>query len=145
MPASKAQQAATADRRARNLQMRLGGATWDQIADRLEYASKAAACKDFDRALAATRNTLAENAAQLREIQLLRLDRLQAAFWPRAMSGDHHAGKVCLDVHRERVKLLGLDAAQRTLDNAVDAWLTHLGGAADTLDPGDAAALAAVA
>ncbi len=59
------------------------------------------------------------------------------------MRADHRAGRVVLDVHRERVRLLGLDAAQRTVDNAVDAWLDHLTRGDD--DDGDAAALAAVA
>jgi hypothetical protein len=142
MPASRTQRALTAERRSKNLQMRLAGAGWDLIAERLEYANRAAACKDFLRAMAATQAATAENAALLRQVELLRLDRLQSGFWSRALAGDAKAGRVVLDVHKARVSLLGLDATQRTLDNAVDAWLQHLGGAG--MDPGDAEALAAV-
>lgn len=145
MPASKQQRALTAERRARNLQMRLGGASWAQITAVLEYSGTAAACKDFLRAMQANQAAIAENATLLRQIELARLDRVQAAFWAAAMRGEHRSGRVVLDVHRERVKLLGLDAAQRTVDNAVDAWLDHLAGNGAGLDPGDAAALAAVA
>lgn len=143
MSASRAQRAVTAERRAKCLALVLAGATWDTIAERLDYRDKGAACKDFTRALQATQAEVSANAATLRQVELLRLDRLQAGFWPRALAGDHRAGKVVLDVHDRRVRLLGLDAAQRTLDNAVDAWLSHLGGAG--IDDADAEALAAVA
>lgn len=143
MPASDAQRLKTADRRARNLEMRLAGARWDRIAEVLGYSNKAAACKDFGRALAATRADMKQSAAELREVQALRLERLNAAFWPKSMKGDHQAGKVCLDIHRELVKLFDLTGAQKTMDNAVDAWIEHLAGGG--LDEQDAAALAAVA
>lgn len=125
--------------------MRLAGATWDQITTALKYSSRAAACKDFLRAMEANQAATAENATLLRQIELARLDRLQAAFWPGAMRGEHRCGRLVIDVHRERVKLLGLDAAQRTVDNAVDAWIDHLSAPAAGLDPDDAAHLAAVA
>lgn len=145
MPASRAQQADTADRRAKCLAMRLAGANWDHIATRLGYASKAAACKDFDRAMKATQAVTAETATRLREIERLRLDRLQSAFWTGAMAGDTKAGRLCLDIHQARVRLEGLDAAQRTIDNAVDAWLNAIGGPTDGgLSAADAAALADV-
>lgn len=145
MPASREQRAKTAERRTKCLAMRLAGASWDQIAKTLEYANKSAACKDFLRAMEATQAELAENATLLRQIELARLDRVQAAFWPAALRADHRAGRVVLDVHDRRVKLLGLDAAQRTVDNAVDAWIDALSSGSAGLDPGDAAALAAVA
>lgn len=125
--------------------MRLAGASWDQITERLEYASKGAACKDFLRAMQANQASIAENATLLKQIELMRLDRLQAAFWGQAAKGDTKAGRMCLDIHKARVALTGIDAAQRSLDNAVDGWLAHLGGGDDSLDPDDAAALDAVA
>jgi hypothetical protein len=143
MPASRAQRAQTAQRRARCLQMRLAGVAWDQIADLLGYASKGAACKDFDRAM---KDALAEQRAtaeQFRDLELMRYDRLTAAVWPAASKGEVKSVRAALDISRERVRLLGLDAAQRTVDNAVDAWIGHLAGGG--LDADDAAALAAVA
>lgn len=145
MSASRKQRAATAERRAKCLEMRLGGARWDEIAERLHYAGKAAAYKDFERAMEAAREAQAETATMLKNVELARLDRIQRAFWMRAMSGDHRAGKVVLDVHDRRVRLLDMTGAQRAMDNAVDAWVEHLTGGAAGLDPGDAAALHAVA
>ncbi len=144
MPASKAQRAFTAQRRAQCLALRLAGMPWDAIAERLEYASKAAACKDFERALAATRAQTAESASRHRDLELLRLERLNQAVWPNALRGDVKSVGTALDLHKARVRLLGLDAQQRTLDNAVDAWIAHLDGG-DDLDPADQAALDAVA
>lgn len=135
----------TAERRAQNLAMRLAGASWDRIADQLGYADKAAACKDFTRALQAARSKLDDQVTTLKVVELLRLDRLQAAFWTRALSGDHRAGKTVLEVHDRRVRLLKLDADQAKADNAVDAWLGHVAGELGGLDAEDAAALAAIA
>lgn len=135
MPASKAQQTLTAKRRSQALQMRLAGASWDMIADRLEYAGKAAACKDVTRALAAARAEVTESAEQLRQMEVLRLDRLQAGLWTAACSGDTRAVDTALRVIDRRIKLMGLDGAQRAIDNAVDAWLTHLTGPPEG-DPG---------
>jgi hypothetical protein len=143
MPASDAQRAKTAQRRAQCLEMVLAGARWDTIADKLGYAGKAAACKDFQRAMDAAKATTAASAAQIRDLELLRLDRLQAAFWRPAMRADHRAGRVVLDVHDRRVKLLDLTGSQKTLDNAVDAWVEHLRGG--ELSAEDQAALDAVA
>lgn len=142
MPASDEQRLKTAQRRAKNLEMRLAGARWEQIAEALEYASKAAACKDFTRALEQTRSVVAMRVGELKEIELLRLDRLQAGVWPKAVRGDVKAADVALKVHDRRVRLLDLTGAQKTVDNAVDAWVEHLrsGG----LDPEDQAALDAV-
>jgi len=144
MPASRAQRAFTAQRRARCLQMRLAGVGWDQIVDLLEYSNKGAACKDFTRAMDAARAAQQETAEELRALELLRYDRLTAAVWPSASKGEVKSVRAALDISRERVRLLGLDAAQRSLDNAVDAWIDHLAGAGEGLSDDDAAALAAV-
>lgn len=143
MPASTEQKLSTAQRRAQLLAMRLAGATWDNIAARLGYASKGAACKDFQRALEQARDTVRRSADELIEIELLRLDRVQAGSWPGAIGGNHQNAEVVLKVHDRRVRLLRLDEDRKGADNAVDAWLGHI--AAGDLDDGDAAALAAVA
>lgn len=150
MSASRAARARTAERRRQCLQLRIAGATWDRIAEQLDYASRAAACKDFLRAMEATQAAVTENATLLRQLELARLDAVQRAFWPDAINhADHRAGKVLLDVHDRRVRLLGLDNASRTMDNAVDAWIAAVtagdptGGGAG-LEPGDDEALASV-
>lgn len=142
MPASDAQRLKTAHRRSQNLQLKLAGLGWDEIAERLGYSGKAAACKDFARALEQTRSTIALNAEELREIEMLRLDRVRAGSWKRALSGDPKSADIVLKVHDRVVKLHDLTGAQRVVGNAVDAWIDSLRGG--TLDPEDQAALDAV-
>lgn len=142
MAASKAQQMTTAQRRAQNLTLRLAGLGWDAIAERLGYSGKAAACKDFTRALDAARSTVKQTADEALEIEMLRLDRLQQAFWRPAMSADPKAGKLVLEIIDRRVKYKDMTGAQRNANNAVDAWVASL--AAGGLDVADQQALAMV-
>lgn len=148
MPASRTQQLATAERRAQNIALRVAGASWDKIAEQLGYAGRAAACRDFTRALEVARKQVRASAEVARETELLRYDRLQAAFWPAAIRGDVKAGKLILEISDRRVKLEDLTGEKKTLDNAVDAWIGHLGGSGPDgeggLDADDAAALALV-
>jgi hypothetical protein len=129
LSASAAQRAKTAERRTQAIQLRLAGLDFETIAKRLGYSSRQAAAKDLQRALA--RNIEMERSAadELRHVELMRLDRLQGAFWARALGGDLKAAEFCLRVVTERRKLLGLDAPAQveviTLD-AVDAEIRRL-------------------
>lgn len=113
MPASKAQRAKTADRRGKAIALRLAGMDWQTIADRLDYASRAAACVDVNRALEANLAEQSQAADTLREVESQRLDRLQAAAWPSAVKGDLKAIETVLKVIDRRVKLQGLDMPLR--------------------------------
>jgi hypothetical protein len=113
MPASKAQRAATARRRQQAIALRLAGASLDTIAAQLGYAGRAAVCVDLGRALDIALADQARDAEALRQLELMRLDRLQAATWGRAMTGDPGAVMAALRVIDRRCKLLGLDAPQR--------------------------------
>lgn len=139
MPASKAQRAATAERRAKAVAMRLAGVDYDTIAQRLGYASRGAAYTDIDRALQTRLAEQRHGADVLRQQELARLDRLQAAAWTAAASGDLKAIETVLKVIDRRCKLLGLDAPVRhevvTLD-AIDAEIARL--TAELADAGEA-------
>jgi hypothetical protein len=111
--ASNAQRAATADRRAKAIAMKLAGVDFQVIADRLGYSSRGAATKDVHRALEAN---LAEEAAAselLRHQEAARLDRLQAAVWTTALSGDVRAIETVLKISAQRARLLGLNAPEK--------------------------------
>jgi hypothetical protein len=110
MPASKAQQAATAERRAKAIAMKISGANWQDIADALGYADRAAAHKDVTRALAANRKAEAEQVEELRHLTVMRYDRLQEAWWPAAVSGDVKAAEVVLKCLAGRAKIEGVEA-----------------------------------
>lgn len=74
MAASKAQQAATAERRIKLIKMKLDGALFEEIWEELGYSSIGAATKDFSRALEIR---IAEQRTSIevhREMEVLRLD-----------------------------------------------------------------------
>jgi len=133
MPASKAQQAITADRRSKALALRVAGATLEQIAEQLGYADRQSAGKDIDRALAANTGQVADAAAERRPLEAERLDAMERAAWAvlrrphtlvsqgRVMKDD--AGRPMVDdgpildaidrllkIQARRARLFGLDA-----------------------------------
>lgn len=114
MPASKAQQAATALRRQKAVGLYLAGVTdWQQIADKLGYSSRGAAHTDVTRALQKVAVDTVRDAETLLRIELMRLDRLQAALMPEALKGDAHAAQLCLAISDRRVKWQALGAPIR--------------------------------
>src|SRR4051812_11021476 len=110
MPASRAQRAATAERRGKAIAMKLAGADWALIASTLDYSGPAAACKDVTRAMQASLETQQRNAELLRHQEMLRLDRLQRGLWTRAVAGDHKCADTVLRIIQTRIKLFGLDS-----------------------------------
>lgn len=129
MPASRAQQAKTAERRRKAIAMALAGFDWDTIADRLEYASRGAAHTDVTRAMEKAAAEATRDADVLRQVELERINRLQVAYWPKAIAGDTDAAKVvqwCID---RRAKLTGLDAPikhQVVTMGAIEAAIAEL-------------------
>jgi hypothetical protein len=115
MPASKAKQAEVAARRAKAIAMKIAGADWQTIADALGYASRGAAHTDVTRALEANHKAEAEQVDTLRDVETQRLDRLQAAFWSKAVNErDPKAAEVILKCVAARAKLLGVEAPVKT-------------------------------
>lgn len=68
----------TAERRTKAVKLRLAGKTWQAISDELGYAGAPAAHTDVTRALDAARKELALVTEQHRELELQRLDDLEA-------------------------------------------------------------------
>lgn len=120
MPASKAQRAKTAERRAKAIALKLAGLEYQAIADRLGYASRSAAYTDIKRALDANLAQVSESVEDLRTFELMRLDRLQAAAWPAAANGDPRLIETVLKIMAERRRYVrGLEApaqSEVTLD-----------------------------
>lgn len=92
------------------LEYRRGGLTFDEIAQRVGYADPSGAHRAFKRALL---RTLQQPADEMREVELDRLDRLQAAVWGSASKGDVKAVDSVLKIMDRRARLLGLDAPTR--------------------------------
>lgn len=116
--ASTASRIKTAEKERDALELRKGGATFEQIAREVGYSDGSGAAKAVSRALA---DTIQEPAADLRRLELERLDSLLAALWPKAIDGDAQAVDRCLRVMERRASLLGLDAPSRRI---VD-FITH--------------------
>lgn len=122
MPASKAQQAATAERRKKAIALKIAGLDYQAIADQLGYADRASAYKDIERALQKALKEEAQEVSALRTLTVQRYDRLQAAYWPKALQGDVKAAEVVLKILAQRSKIEGTEAPARL---AVDAQVTE--------------------
>lgn len=88
----------------------LEGQDWDTIAVRLGYKNAQSARVEVRQYItkAATQMDLARKEEVL-DIEMRRLDALQAAIWPAAMEGDTKAVDSVLRVMGHRSKLLGLE------------------------------------
>jgi hypothetical protein len=101
---------AAAERARQALELRKAGAQYADIATTLGYADASGAYRAVSRALA---KLTAEPAAELRELELLRLDRMLQAIWDQVIRGNHGAVDRALRIGERRAKLLGLDAPQK--------------------------------
>lgn len=158
MPASRAKRADVAKRRAEAVAMRMAGASYQDIADKLDYNSRGAACQDVTRALEA--NIAEQNRAVevYREEELQRLDLLMAEAW-RVLRRQHVTvshGRIIRDeetdqpllddgpvlaaidrvlkIQERRAKFLGLDAPTRVeaiTTDALDAEIAKLSAELD--------------
>jgi hypothetical protein len=95
-----------AEKRRRALDLRKAGASFDRIAQEVGYKSKGAA---YNAVKAALEETLREPAAEVRKLELERLDRLFLVVWARALNGDKEALDRCLHIIRQRAGLEGLN------------------------------------
>jgi hypothetical protein len=122
MPASARDQRRVAQRRARVLQLRAAGATFQQIADAEGLATASAAVMDVRRALDATGAALAVLAEQHVTLELERLDSAERAaqnvLRGAAQQGANHDPDLVLRsidrlvrISARRSSLLGLDAS----------------------------------
>ena len=99
-----------AERQAKALALRKGGATYEQIASDLGYASASGARKAVVTSL---RQIITEPAEELRHLELTRLDALLVALWPAASRGTLGAVDRVLKIMARRAAYLGLDAPER--------------------------------
>ena len=97
--------ALAAARRTKAVQLRTQGWTYEAIAQRLGYTSRATVFAIVRKALDTHE---AEEVARLRSLETARLDRLQASLWGRAMTGDVAAAAQARQIIETRIRLLGL-------------------------------------
>lgn len=131
-----------ADREHAILDMRLHGLTFREISRRLPDAGYPRLSERRIRDIVAKclKSCRDEPARELRQLELLRLDQLQAAHYQAAMGGDAAAISRVLSIMDRRAKLLGLEAgaeAAVSLDEAREALLKKLDALARGQAEGD--------
>lgn len=102
--------ARAAQRRNAAIKLRIAGAPWDDIAQQLGYAGRAAAYTDVKDALRQALDELALNREEYRQMELDRIDRLTMALWTKAMAGDTKAVDSINRLRIQYARLLGLEA-----------------------------------
>lgn len=95
------------------VELRTRGHTYAQIAKACGVSIQSA-YKAVVAYLEETRAVSREHAEEIRRLELDRLDRMLAAFGPRAEDGDAAAADRVLRIQERRAKLLGLDAPAET-------------------------------
>lgn len=120
MPPSKAQKIVIDERRSKAVQLRLAGVDYDRIAQQLEYKSRQQAREDVHRAYVQATKEVRESVEELRNQDLDRLARLQAAFWGPALQGDPKAGEMVLKILARRAKMMGMDSALKVEITTID-------------------------
>lgn len=98
------------ERAAQAVKLRIGGASFPQIAAQLGYNSTQSA---FDAVKRTLQQTLREPADELRSVDSERLDALWHQAFSKALDGDLPAQQACLKILDRRAKLLGLDMPQK--------------------------------
>lgn len=89
------------------IEMALAGVSYELIAQQLGFSDRSGAWRAVRRGL---ERQEAPKVAELREMENARLDRLQAAWWTKAITDkDPHAATVVLRIFERRAKLNGLD------------------------------------
>ncbi|WP_331728848.1 helix-turn-helix domain-containing protein (plasmid) [Streptomyces sp. NBC_01259] len=113
MPASKAKQADTAQRRTEMLRMKLSGKSVTQIAEHFGM-SLSTASKDISRIIKKARELEIQEAELYREVQRGRLETLLLGVWPDAITGEPKASEAARKLISDLSDLLGVKVPVRT-------------------------------
>lgn len=125
----------TAERTKQVVDLRLAGATFAQIAERVGYGSAASAYKAWQRAMA---DIPASAKEQARQLEVERLDAMLRSVWPAVLRGQLGAIDRALKIGMRRARLLGLDAPLKfdgTLTDSLAAEVERLATAMADADP----------
>lgn len=94
------------------IELRIGGATYMQIAEQLDV-SLSCAYDTVQRVLRRAGEKALEDATAMVALEAERLDRMQAKLWPQVARGDQGAVDRVLRIMKRRAEMLGLDQPQR--------------------------------
>ena len=102
----------TTEQTIKALDLRKKGFTYTQIAAELKCA-RSTACRYVLSELEYLADQCREEAGQVRDLELQRLDELYLVAWKAIADGSETAIDRCLRIMERRAKLLGLDAAEK--------------------------------
>jgi hypothetical protein len=108
-------------------QLRLAGATWDEIAKALDYGSGPSAHMTVKRELTKAEVTQTSRSEAL-ALELERLDMLQLVVWRQARQGDLKAIDTVLRIMNQRAKYYGLDTQTIEDDGQQSKAMIVIGG-----------------
>ena len=108
----------TTEKTLKALELRKRGMNYTQIGEKLGCARNTA-CRYVLSELENLADKCREEAVQVRDLELHRLDDLYLKAWEAVEGGDLPAIDRCLRVQERRAKLLGLDAAQKVDVNGI--------------------------
>lgn len=116
-------------KQAKALELALAGASYEQIAKACGYQHRSSAMRIVRDLIKKWAPIDSSDAEALRDTELARLDRLQAAHWTKALKGDYRSTEMILRIMRRRAQLVGLDAALKIdaqLSDALDSQIEEL-------------------
>ena len=105
------------ERQAQAVALRKAGASYEQIAQQLAFVDRGAAYRSVTAALRALGR---DDAGEVLDLELSRLDEMQLAVWPAARRGDIKAIETVLKLQDRRAKYLGLDASDARMAAAAE-------------------------
>lgn len=101
------------ERALKALELRKKGVRYEQIAQQLGYSNRGNAHKAVMKELELLAKECREEAEQVRDLELQRLDDLYVVAAKRVAAGSETAIDRCLRIMERRAKYLGLDAAEK--------------------------------
>ena len=101
------------ERALKALELRKKGMRYEEIAQQLGYPNRGNAHKAVMKELELLAKECLEEAAQVRDLELQRLDALYLVAYAEVEEGNIPAIDRCLRIMERRAKLLGLDAAEK--------------------------------
>lgn len=128
------------ERAKKALELRKKGMRYEAIAQQLGYSSRGNAHKAVMKELNLLAKECLEEAAQVRDLELQRLDALYLKAWEAVEGGDLPAIDRCLRIMERRAKLLGLDAAEKIEHSGVVSWMELVKSATNTNEGRDGSA-----
>lgn len=120
-------------KRSRAVELLAEGICYDEIARQVGFTNRGSAHRAVSKALSERE---AEGVDELRAVELVRLDHLQAAVWARAMADDIRAVNTAVKIIGQRARLLGLGS--RDCSEHSDAIPQMLVVGPDEGNPGEA-------